>query len=136
MSVTLVSCWCVFGLYINHVTQLVMKREQKVQWGKQDRISSYKFMAMCVHEVARYTEALIRYNILISRKLQYLETICSWRCLINHFLLYKVSFTSQQHTAVYFILFIPCIVDNQITQYSVQQNALYCFQIFYITISC
>jgi hypothetical protein len=34
---------------------------------------------------------------------------------------------------VNFILFILYVVDK--SQYSVQQNALYCFQIFYITIS-
>jgi hypothetical protein len=36
---------------------------------------------------------------------------------------------------VHFILFVPCSVDNQITQYSVQQIALYCVQIFCIIIS-
>jgi hypothetical protein len=30
------------------------------------------------------------------------------------------------------VLFTPCIVDGQITQYSVQQNSLYYFQMFCI----
>jgi hypothetical protein len=38
--------------------------------------------------------------------------------------------------ATHSLLFIPSIVDNQITQHSLQQNALYCFQIFYVKISC
>jgi hypothetical protein len=43
---------------------------------------------------------------------------------------------NAKHTQPFFTLFIPCIVGNQPRQYSVQQNALYCFHIFYITIYC
>jgi hypothetical protein len=36
-----------------------------VQWEKQDRISSDKFMVRCAHEVVRYTKELVRSNIVI-----------------------------------------------------------------------
>jgi hypothetical protein len=36
----------------------------------------------------------------------------------------------------YVILFILCIIDDKIAQYSLQQNALYFFQVVCITVSC
>ena len=50
-------------------------------------------MVRSVHEVARYTEMHITYNILISMKLLYLATHWSWRCQKPAFtvLTYKVS---------------------------------------------
>jgi hypothetical protein len=34
----------------------------------------------------------------------------------------------------FFVFFIPCIVDNQITKYSVQQKWTYCFQMDWFTV--
>jgi hypothetical protein len=43
-----------------------MARENTVQWGKQDRISSDKFMVRCAYEVAVYAKEHISSNIVIS----------------------------------------------------------------------
>jgi len=45
-------------------------------------------MVRSAHDVARYPKINIRYNILVSRKLQYLAILWSLRCWISQILLY------------------------------------------------
>jgi hypothetical protein len=41
-------------------------------------------MAGSIHKFTRYTEVLMRYNVLISGQLQYVVALRSWRYSINH----------------------------------------------------
>jgi hypothetical protein len=57
----------VFTIY--NIIQAVMKREQEVQQGQKNRISSDNYMVRSVHVVVRYTKIHIRFQVLISGKL-------------------------------------------------------------------